>query len=231
MSFGEIAPLAIGAIGAIAGMGGSKPPTNPYSGRITEQANKLNDDADAFGGMSKRSQSGYDTLDPQYKDAANSYADYLRSDPYTDANSTRALGQATQGVNAAYTGAQSSLAASNAARGLSLDSSNLQGGLASIEGNKAAQMAGAQNTLALQKMATHRQNAEMLAEFLHSARNDERGATTGALQSSAGITGQQAGIYSGLNNSANDVAISQQKRSDDSNNALFGALGQLAGTI
>lgn len=232
MSFGTILPAALGAAGALAGgLSESKAPSNPYSGREVEAANKLGDVGAADAALTHSAQQGYDAFNPQYKDAANSYADYLKQDPYTDSYSTAALGKATAGTNAAYNAAQSNLYASNAARGLSNDSSGLQGGLASIEAGKAGQVAGAQNNLALQKVADHQRNLGMLADFLHGARNDERGAVQAGNAAQAGIAGEQASIYSGLNNSANEVKASQQKRSDDSNSALFGALGQFTGVL
>ena len=74
-------------------------------------ANDLANIRTGYEGETSSAQGGYQQLDPKYRKAVNSEADYLRNDPYTDQYSTQVLGGATAGTNAAYNAAKANLAA------------------------------------------------------------------------------------------------------------------------
>jgi len=201
---------------------------NPYADQLNQTANELASLRNTYQGEVTNAQEGYRQYDPRYRQAIDTYGNYLATDPFTDSYSTRVLGTATEGTNRAFDTAASNLTAELARRGIS-GSSVEAGGLEGLEAARASDIANAQNNLAMAKAASQQGRLAALADLYGGAASNYRNAENAGLNAQTGITGDIAGIFQNLNGSGNAEANLANEQQGSALAAAAQALGQYYG--
>lgn len=176
-----------------------------------------------YGSLASQAGQDYGRYSSGYSDALTNYANLLKQNPYTDSYSTSVLNQATNGLTNDYLGAKAALTADLARRGLAspgADSSMLTGGLASIEAQRAGQLAAAQNNLAMQEIDRQYQNDQALTDLYGGAANTAYGRETGAL-------GEQAGLLQNIGQGQMGLYENARQQQAQHNSAMLGFIGGL----
>ncbi len=226
-----IASLVSAGGGLLGGLFAKKAPRNPFAPEINNQTAALGDLSNKYAGMADTAQAGADRYRPQFYGAIDAEADTLKANPFTDSYSSRALGNATAGTNAAYDAARSRLAQSTAARGLSGDSSVSDGGMAAIESGRAGEISGAQNSLAQAAIAQRASNQARLTALYGGITDASQANQNDALGRGGAIHSGLLASYTGRNNEANAYNQADYAQQLGGINSAAGALGTIAGGV
>lgn len=177
--------------------------------------------ASQYGQLASGALGSYNTYNPQYQQAVNSYSNLLSQNPYTDQFSTQQLAGATQGMNADYARAGANLQAQDAQRGF-LSSSNLQGGLSGLQAAQLGQMGQARNNLAMQAIQQNYQNKANLTNLLG-------GVSSGYYNQGTNALGQSAALNSGLGADYMNLGNQQHAQYQQNIGNVLGGVSALAG--
>lgn len=151
-----------------------------------------------FGSLAKGALNNYSADNAGYRSAVTDETNYLKADPFTDTRDAADLAQATRGTTQAFQRGDANLTASLARRGFDPTSSMAAGGLASLAGQEAATVAGAENDQAYRKIATRNNNRNALMSILSGESATDYGRGVSALGNENSIDSSLAHTHLGL---------------------------------
>jgi hypothetical protein len=196
-------------LGAIFGGGG------PNLAQSQTLANTNQNIASNLAGVGNQALTTYGTVAPQSTAATEAYAQYLGSNPYTNAVNSAEVNRGTSGMTQAYQRAASNLAASLGQRGLS-NSSEAVGAGQGLAAQQAAQQAAAQNNAANYEIAQTGNQLGERSNVLASVMGQNYNEGTGA-------SGQAAGINTNAANIDTNIA-DQEYQAQQAQNAGIGSI-------
>lgn len=177
--------------------------------------------AGQYGTLAGQAGAEYGQDDPAARQAALNQVQYLQQDPYSSAYSTAALSQATAGSSRAYQQGQSQFENADAMNGVSPDSSVARGQQQGLSIAQAGEQSGAENQLALNKIAANSSRLGQITGILGGLAQTDYGRQNQAM-------GAESGLYGNLANQYQQIGGAQHAAQAQANAGLFGGLGSIA---
>ena len=228
---------AIGGISAGLGLfgamsGGDHADTSQYNQYMNQQQNAiggLNAQAGQYGALGQTALGQSAAMDGQYQQGLGSYANYLKTNPFTTQFDTSAINQQTAGMNQGADAASSHLQSYLAARGFMNPSSMEAGGQTAIQMQRMGEGAAAQNNLASQKYNIEGQHQAALANLYGGAAQMYYGRGMGDMGAQSGLLGQTASMYGNLANTELQRIDAYNQQSNQTSAGLMGTGGSFLG--